>query len=180
MTRGFAYYVGGGLGSVPSQAKLLEDFVPEYELLPLSQAVCRVFARLGEKNNRTRARMKFLVNKVGIEAFRNLVREERDALPYDERWVSDIEATRSLISKPLLPESVFNLDIAPESFKLWFRSNVRAQRQRGYATITVACPLGDLSAFQMRGIADIAREFVGDNIRLTVEQNLVFRWVPEK
>ena len=179
LTRGFSYYVGGGLGSVPSQAKLLEEFVPEHELLPLSQAVCRVFARLGEKNNRTRARMKFLVNKVGIDEFRKLVHQEREILPHDERWVSDIEATRTLVSKPLLPESIFNLDIAPEAFKTWFQSNVRPQRQRGYATITVACPLGDLSAFQMRGIADIAREFVGDNIRLTVEQNLVFRWVPE-
>lgn len=178
-TRGFAYYVGGGLGSVPSQAKLLEEFVPEYELLPLSQAVCRVFARLGEKNNRTRARMKFLVNKVGIEEFRRLVAEERQILPHDERWIADIDATRSMTSKPLLPESIFNLDIAPESFKVWFQSNVRPQRQRGYATVTVACPLGDLSALQMRGIADIAKEFVGDNIRLTVEQNLVFRWVPE-
>ena len=116
--------------------------------------------------------MKFLVNKVGIEEFRELVRQEREILPHDERWVSDIEATRTLVSKPLLPESILNLDIAPEAFKTWFQSNVRPQRQRGYATITVACPLGDLSAFQMRGIADIAREFVGDNIRLTVEQNL--------
>ena len=82
--------------------------------------------------------MKFLVNKVGIEEFRELVRQEREILPHDERWVSDIEATRTLVSKPLLPESIFNLDIAPEAFKTWFQSNVRPQRQRGYATITVA------------------------------------------
>ena len=63
MRRGFELYVGGGLGSVPHEAKLLDDFVPEEELLPLSQAVCRVFARLGEKKNRARARIKFLVRQ---------------------------------------------------------------------------------------------------------------------
>ena len=64
--RGFELYVGGGLGSVPHQAKLFDAFVPEAELLPLAQAIARVFARLGEKTNRNRARIKFLVAKLGI------------------------------------------------------------------------------------------------------------------
>ena len=98
------HYVGGGLGSVPSQAKLLEEFVPEHELLPLSQTVCRVFARLGEKNHRTRARMKFLVNKVGIEEFRELVRQEREILPHDERWVSTMKQPAHWFQNPLARE----------------------------------------------------------------------------
>ena len=71
--RGFAFYVGGGLGAVPYQAKLFDEFVAEEELLPMAQAICRVFARLGEKRNRARARLKFLVAKLGLDEFRRLV-----------------------------------------------------------------------------------------------------------
>ena len=71
LQRGFAVYVGGGLGTVPHQAKLLNEFVPEKEILPIAQSVGRVFARLGEKKNRNRARIKFIVAKLGIEEFRD-------------------------------------------------------------------------------------------------------------
>src|SRR5436309_1560096 len=86
--RGFELYVGGGLGAVPQQAKLFDAFVPEEELLPLTQAIARVFARLGEKKNRAAARIKFLVNKLGIEEFRRIVLEERKTMPADPRWTS--------------------------------------------------------------------------------------------
>jgi sulfite reductase (ferredoxin) len=66
--RGYAAYVGGGLGAVPYKAKLLSDFVPEEEILPLAQAISRVFARLGEKKNRARARIKFLVHNQRLRA----------------------------------------------------------------------------------------------------------------
>src|SRR5690606_35860105 len=89
--RGFEVYVGGGLGAVPYPAQLLETFVPEEELLPLSQAVCRVFARLGEKKNRARARMKFVVKKLGIEKLRTEVAAERERLRPDPRWTSYLE-----------------------------------------------------------------------------------------
>ena len=84
--RGFEFYVGGGLGSVPYPAALFDEFLPEEELLPMSQAVCRVFGRLGEKENRSRARIKFLVKKLGIDEFRRLVLEERKTLRPDPRW----------------------------------------------------------------------------------------------
>ena len=81
--RGFELYVGGGLGAVPHQAKLLIEFVPEEELLPLARAIGRVFARLGEKKNRNKARLKFVVQKLGIDEFRELVVEERATMPDD-------------------------------------------------------------------------------------------------
>src|SRR5881628_3598876 len=84
--RGFEFYVGGGLGSVPYKAKLFDEFLPEEELLPISQAISRVFARLGEKKNRAAARIKFLVTKLGIEEFRRIVLEERKIMPEDDRW----------------------------------------------------------------------------------------------
>ena len=86
VSRGFAVYVGGGLGAVPHQAKLFSEFVPEEELLPLGRAIGRVFARLGEKKNRNRARLKFLVQKLGIDEFRRLVNEEVRTMPEDPSW----------------------------------------------------------------------------------------------
>ncbi|MBM4363680.1 MAG: nitrite/sulfite reductase, partial [Deltaproteobacteria bacterium] len=84
--RGFEVFVGGGLGAVPYAARLVDEFCPEEELLPLAQAVSRVFARLGEKENRSRARIKFLVKKLGDAEFVRLVKEERQKLRPDPRW----------------------------------------------------------------------------------------------
>src|SRR5262249_50216057 len=81
--RGFELYVGGGLGAVPHQAKLFEEFLPEEELLPIARAIGRVFARMGEKKNRNKARLKFLVQKLGIDEFRRIVMEERNTMPDD-------------------------------------------------------------------------------------------------
>ena len=101
--RGFAMYVGGGLGAVPYQAKLFDSFVPPEELLPLAQAIARVFARLGEKKNRNRARIKFLVQDLGIEKFKELVLEERKTLPHDPRWTEYLSARRAHQEAPLRP-----------------------------------------------------------------------------
>ena len=75
---------------MPYQAKVFADFVPEEELLPIAQAIARVFARLGEKQNRARARIKFLVAKLGVDEFKRLVMEERKILPPDPRWTAFI------------------------------------------------------------------------------------------
>src|SRR2546427_1327668 len=93
--RGFEMYVGGGLGAVPYQAKLFDSFVPPEELLPLAQAIARVFARHGEKKNRNRARIKFLIQDLGIEKFRELVFEERKILPFDPRWTEYIKEAQA-------------------------------------------------------------------------------------
>ena len=177
--KGFALYVGGGLGPVPHQAKLLEDFTPEEELLPLFQAVSRVFARLGEKKNRGRARIKFLVAKLGIEEFRRLVQEERKILPHDDRWTAYLEELPAFGEKALKPASSLNGTPHPEGFDDWSRTNVFRQKQQGYAVVSIALPLGDLTSFQAREFAEIARRYVGDSIRTTVEQNMVLRWVSE-
>src|SRR5213592_1834184 len=77
---------GRRFGAVPHQAKLFDEFLPEEELLPIAQAISRVFARLGEKKNRAAARIKFLITKIGIEEFRRIVLEERKIMPEDGRW----------------------------------------------------------------------------------------------
>jgi sulfite reductase (ferredoxin) len=176
--RGFAIYVGGGLGTVPHQAQLLSDFAPETEILPLTQAVARVFARLGEKRNRNRARLKFLVARLGIEEFRRLVFEERQQLPYDERWTALLARLPEPGESPAAPLPVIG-QATGDGLDRWLRSNVYRQRQPAFYVVTVVLPLGDLSAAQAFQLSDVARRFVGDNLRTTVEQNIVLRWVRE-
>src|SRR5438128_11461514 len=102
---GFEMYVGGGLGAVPYQAKLFDSFVPPEELLPLAQAIARVFAKYGEKKNRARARIKFLIQDLGIEKFRELVLDERQTLPHDDRWTAYIQDAETEAEAALKPAS---------------------------------------------------------------------------
>ncbi|MDA2938114.1 nitrite/sulfite reductase [Acidobacteria bacterium AH-259-A15] len=177
--RGFALYVGGGLGAVPHQAKLFDSFLPEDELFPIAQAISRVFARLGEKKIRSRARIKFLVAKLGIDEFRRLVLEERKTMPEDPRWNAYLPDVPKYRETPLRESKSLNGEQRPEGFEQWYRTNVYRQRQPGYAVATISLRLGDISAWQMRELADMARRFAGENVRTTVEQNIVLRWVSE-
>ncbi len=176
--RGFELYVGGGLGSVPHQAKLLSDFVTEEELLPTMQAVCRLFARYGERENRARARLKFVIKKMGMEEFTRLVREERSKLRPDPRWTAYLSDLGVVRETPLKPPSRLE-GSGSAAFEAWRRTNVRPQAQAGYAVAVITLPLGDLTSDQARDVARLARRFTGDSLRLTVEQNIALRWVSE-
>jgi len=177
--RGFEFYVGGGLGAVSYQAKLFDEFLPEEELLPVAQAVSRVFARMGAKRNRARARIKFLVANLGVDEFRRVVLEERQKLPTDPRWTSYLSDAYEYAETPLKPAASLSGGEHPEGFDVWYATNVYHQRQPGYVVATVNLPLGDITGDQLRALADIARRFVKDTIRTTVEQNIMFRWVSE-
>jgi sulfite reductase (ferredoxin) len=180
--RSFDIYVGGGLGTTPHQAKLLYEDHPVEELLPAVQSIARVFGRLGEKANRNRARIKFLVAKLGIDEFRRLVDEERATLPYDERWTSYLPSVEDYTESPVqesVPRPPAGTATA-EGYEHWLRTNVYRQRQQGFAVATIALPLGDLSSVQTRRLAEVARRYVGDAVRTTVEQNIVLRWVREE
>ncbi|HYP12314.1 MAG TPA: hypothetical protein VEQ63_00195, partial [Bryobacteraceae bacterium] len=178
--RGFEFYVGGGLGTVPQQAKLLSDFVPEEELLPLSLAIGRVFAKYGEKKNRNTARLKFLINKIGFEEFQRRVADERAALEPDPRWTEYLQHLPETDEQPLRKAEFLQIKNSAEpEFQKWYDSNVYGQRQAGYATVTICLPLGDITSDQLRALADIARRYTRETIRLTVDQNIVLRWVSE-
>jgi sulfite reductase (ferredoxin) len=174
--RGFRVVVGGGLGAVPVQAKVLAEFCPEEELFPLTQAVARVFARLGEKQSRARARIKFLVQKVGIDEFKKLVAEERETLRPDERWTNflgDLHATDETPVREAGPIP----SATSAGFQAWAEHNLKPQAQDGYYSAIVKMPLGDFTSTQGRALAQIAQDLTGDAIRCTVEQNLTFRWL---
>ena len=179
--RGFEVLVGGGLGTVPQQAKSLAEFLPEEELLPTAQAVARIFARLGEKKNRNTARLKFLIQKIGMDEFRRLVAEERAILPHDDRWTSYLPNVDANPEQPAKPSELLQIAAGTRDigFERWRKTNVYAQRQPGYVTVTVSLPLGDITANQLRKLADLARTYVRETVRTTVEQNMVLRWVSE-
>ena len=175
--RGFKLYVGGGLGAVPHQAKIFDDFVPAEELLPISQAISKVFTRLGERRNRNKARLKFVIAKYGIEEFRKQVLEERAKLRHDPGWTAYLDNLDAYTESPLKAPTQLNGTSKPDGFEEWYQSNVRLQKQPGYAFVTITLPLGDITADQTRALADISRKYVKDTIRATVEQNIVLRWV---
>ena len=177
--RGFDVSVGGGLGAVPYMAKRFDSFVPVEEILPLTQAVARVFGRLGEKKNRSRARIKFLIQDLGIEKFKELVLEERKTLAPDPRWTDFLEDAEQFVESPLRPGGDAP-DSGSETYRRWLKANTRPQKQQGYVVVTIALPLGDITANQLRSLADIVRKFTKETIRTTVEQNFVIRWVSQK
>jgi sulfite reductase (ferredoxin) len=187
--RGFELVVGGGLGAVPNNAQVFDSFLPEEELLPIAQAISRVFARLGERQNRARARFKFVVKKLGIEETKRLVLEERAKLRPDPRWtafLADLHATDEKPLRPPGPLPTGSTSPPPsggartklsEAFTRWCETNVVPQRQPGYVMALITLPLGDLTSEQGRALADIARKFTGDTMRTTADQNLLLRWV---
>jgi sulfite reductase (ferredoxin) len=185
--RGFAIYVGGGLGAVPHNAKLMFDFLPEEEVLPMGRAIGRVFARLGEKKNRNKARLKFVVQKLGIEEFKRVVLEEYKSMPEDPSWRKYFDEIPKWKEEAALPTVQLTVRAKqPEGYAEFFRNNVYGQRQAGYSTVTVHLPLGDCTPDQFRALADITRRYAGGEqadsgayCRTTVEQNLVLRWVPD-
>jgi sulfite reductase (ferredoxin) len=175
--RGFRVVVGGGLGPVPHVAKELYDFMPEARMLPVSQAISRVYARLGEKRNRAKARVKFLVAKLGIDEFRRLVDAELEALEPDARWQQWVDdAEQSHREWKLAPATSDGARPDP-GFEEWTRTNVYDQRQPEFVAVTINLPLGDLTSRQARSLTDIMRRYVSDALRTTVDQNLLLRWV---
>ena len=172
--RAFEVRVGGGLGAVPHEAKVLYEALPADELLPVSLAVLRVFARLGEKKKRARARLKFLVADLGLEAFRDEVERERRSLPDDPAWRELADASDA----PRHPPGRSWPQPRSRGEARWQRTAVFRQSQSGYAAVKVRIPSGDLGVAQLRGLAAIAREHSGDTLRVGVDQSVVLRFVP--
>lgn len=175
--KGFKVLVGGGLGAVPHDAATLYEFLTPDRLLEVVQAVCRIFSRLGEKNNRALARIKFLVAKRGIEEFKNLVEEELKTMPVDPRCKTLIDDMQETLDTPKRKAAAFSTDSSDSDYKAWLDNNVEQQKQEGFYLVTVTVPLGDLSPEQMRCVADIGRKYSSDSIRFSIEQNVILRWI---
>lgn len=169
--RGFKLWVGGGLGNTPRHATLLEDFTAEEDLLWTMEAIVRVFNRDGERKNRNRARIKFLLEKLGWEEFVKRVFEMRASIPRPELVLPDVEEKEPVVLT--FPQ----LEPTGPAYVKWKRINVIPQRQAGFSAVYVLVPIGDLTVAQMDAVAKAAALYAEGRIRLTVSQNILLRWV---
>lgn len=180
--RGFAIYVAGGLGSTPEIAHAWLDFVPEADLLVVCEAIVRVYFRDGERKNRKKNRMKFLLRALGEAEFLRRLDVELETVKRERG-----EALRAVLagyiaeySEPAPPPPEPGEALGDGAFARWKRTNAIAQTQAGYHVATIKLPLGDASAEQLRSVADLARKFGNGTVRATNQQNLVLRFVPSQ
>lgn len=191
-TIGFRMVVGGGLGSTPRLAHLLRDFVPMEDLLPSIEAVIKVFDKLGNRKNRTKARLKFVLDKLGFDEFKRRWTEIYQATKQSSDPPSPLKVLTHHDDPPLImPEKQGNgtqgngstpgngRSETPTPFHIWRRTNVTAQKQEGFVSALIKLPTGDLTADQMFALADLADAYANGNIRTTVNQNIIIRWIPE-
>ena len=181
--RGFRVMVGGGLSTMPKEAVTLTDFVPMSEFLTLSEAVIRIFNAADElRKNILKARLKFLVHRVGEDAFREMVDEElkkgwsAETPPLEELLYLDDEASDARDIAVELPSP--NGDAA--RFERFLATNVRAQVQDGYSAVEASIDQGDLTPEQFRRLAEILRKYGRERARTTPQQNVVLRWIPNE
>jgi len=178
--RGFRVLVGGGLGSLPTEAAVLTDFLPEEELLPTIEAVLRVFTETGNRKNKLMARLKFVLRAKGIEEFRRLVAEKRKVsqAPAETFTVpSPIRPSLVTIAPAPLTSSAAEPQTDPE-YDRWAEHNLMSQRQAGYGGVWVKLSAGTLRSNQMRGLADVLEKNKLTGVRIAVNQDLVIPWVP--
>jgi sulfite reductase beta subunit-like hemoprotein len=182
--RGFEMLTGGGTSIMPRVGYTLYDFVPMEEYLKVSEAVVRIFNRADElRKNRAKARIKFLIDRVGIDEFRRMVDEElrgewaaeKDFRPDRLLWFDNEEETAPA-RRPRYDQA--NGD--RREFSAFVAANVRSQRQQGFSTVEVRIPRGDLKPEQFRGLAKIMRDYAGGRARTSVQQNIVLRWVRDE
>jgi sulfite reductase (ferredoxin) len=174
--RGFKVVVGGGLGAQPRMADIAYEFLPENQLIPLTESVLRVFDRLGERNSRSKARMKFLLEKIGLESFMELLKEEQAALKSKEFEInSSIDAPE--LAYKSVTEKVEIINIT--KYDNWKKTNVVSQKQEGLLGIFVRVPLGNISTAESRNLIDDLEGYIGNDIRISINQGLFLRNIPE-
>lgn len=201
-TIGFKMAVGGGLGAAPRIAQVLREFVPMEELIPSIEAVIKVFDNLGNRRNRSKARMKFVIEKLGFEEFKRRWQEAYESMHKSRPTNGSITLLPHQDEPPLImPVKKQGTDLEGKGngryagnghgdesnghtgteslFHRWRRTNVVMQRQDGYASAIIKLPVGDITSDQMFAVADLAETYSNGNIRTTIGQNLIIRWIPE-
>jgi len=177
--RGFKTLIGGGLGAQPHLAVTTHEFLEEDLLIPYLESVLRVFDRYGERNSRHKARIKFLIAKIGIEAFNELVKEEQLALT-NQRYEVEVNGQWSVVNKPSTQSFIIHhspLTIDPFKFQLWKTTNVFQQKQDGYNAVYVRVPNGNISSDSSRRLIEKLQNVIADDVRVTINQGLQFRFI---
>jgi sulfite reductase beta subunit-like hemoprotein len=182
---GFRVYIAGGLGATPHPALALEDFTSREDLLPTVEAALRVFDQTGNRDNKLRARMKWVVDQLGIEEVRRRVIKIRHTLPASSSWPGGIPAevrtagdapagriTEGEVSQ--VGQSTIINFTSSDPFRRWENASVIRGAANGTVSAIAYAPLGDITADQFRALARIQRHFKSD-VRLSNRQNVVFR-----
>jgi sulfite reductase (NADPH) hemoprotein beta-component len=201
--RGFRVTVAGGTSILPVSGYVLYDFLPVEEMFNVAEAVVRVFHRFGDYEHKSRNRLKFTIRTLTWDGFRQKYEEALTEfkqsggarLPFDPQsppasetapdWVPALPPTLQAVaaaastpvSGPGIMPGTVRLAALPDGYVRWMRSNVSKQKQAGYCHVTVRLPLGDFTAGQMRVLADLAEAYGDGSMRLTVDQNVLYRWV---
>jgi sulfite reductase (ferredoxin) len=173
--RGFKILLGGGLGAQPILASIVEEFLPEDQLIPYIEAIIRVFDRYGERNNRNKARMKYLIQKIGLEEVLRLAKIERTAIK-----VKSYPVNRDTIALPALSATAEYPDVEisnPFRYEQWLATNVFEQKQKGFYGVYVKVPVGDIPSDTARALVKVLEPLVANEIRITQNQGLLLKFV---
>ena len=174
--RGFKVMLGGGLGSQPRHADELYSFLPTDQIIPLMEGVLRVFDRHGERKSRSKARMKFLLKSIGLEAFKALIETEQQAI---EHQSVPINHEHFPISKPVDIEAPEVEITDQKTYESWKSTNLIPQKQEGFKAIGIKVLLGDFYTDKARALADLVETYAAGELRLTLRQNIVIPFVRE-
>ena len=179
---GAEFHVGGGMGRTPFVAKKLRDFVPLDQLITYSEACLRVYNRYGRRDNKYKARIKILVHELGLEEYKRQVEEEFAHLASQpiEPPLAELERIKSMFTDPAFDSDASDeLDLTDPDFRLWVERNTHAHKTPGYVIANVSLkPIGgipgDATSDQIRLMAQLARDYSFDELRVTHAQNIVF------
>jgi sulfite reductase (ferredoxin) len=175
--RGFKVMLGGGLGSQPRHADVLYDFIETDKIIPVMEGVLRIFDRHGERKSRAKARMKFLIKDIELEAFKALVEAEQNAIEFKSVPI-DFESYKP--SKPISIEAPKVEIKDKKAFEVWKSTNLVPQKQTGYVAIGIKVLLGDFYTDKARLLADLVEKYAAAEIRLSLRQNILIPFVREE
>jgi sulfite reductase (ferredoxin) len=175
--RGFKVYAAGGLSTTPQAAITLHEFIPAGEMGRVGEALVRLFHALGNRDNKSRARMKYVLRKLGEPAFRAKYAELRAQVDAEAMAELTLPAPPKNTPAPPVQEAAGS---PPPGYLAWRTSSVIDQRQEGYAAVYLRLLLGDITSQQMRALGRILSSFGDGTVRLTVDQNILMPWVDKK
>jgi sulfite reductase (ferredoxin) len=172
--RGFKVLIGGGLGAQPFLAQTASEFLHEDKLVPFVEATLRVFDRYGERASRHKARLKYLIQKIGLEAFLNYVKEEEKALLIKEFKIDSKAKHVHTILRSTLPKETSLID--EKKYARWFNTNTFKQKQEGLYGVYIKVRLGNISSTDARKLVDVVKKYADtEDIRITINQGFLLR-----
>ncbi|MEX2234431.1 MAG: nitrite reductase [Cyclobacteriaceae bacterium] len=175
--RGFKVLIGGGLGAIPYLALTAYEFLEEDQIIPFTEGVLRVYDRYGERNRRMKARFKFLLDDIGLEEVMRLVKEEWNSLPTKSYTID-----RDILPAPKLSDFVPESPVViadEKKYQRWLDTNVMRQKQEGFYGVYIKLLLGNLPSNMARKFADIVDRYASEELRITVNQGYLLRFVRE-